>query len=172
MRGTCLALAAALLLLSGEAAHALYMRWGKGDPAHPISASFWPKGATELANRSDRFDGYMINASDKFYYAGDAKAFNNFLEGYAKVTGSSLELILVDAKTGALDSPKLNGAAWEMSISSNGHAGVTFPVDGAIKLQDVHVPLNVDVQAYPDAGSEIQAFIAAHEAAQKKAREK
>ena len=45
MRRTYLAVAAALLFLSGTAAHALYMRWGKGDPKHPISASFWPKGA-------------------------------------------------------------------------------------------------------------------------------
>lgn len=167
MRTRWLGLAAALLILSSAAAHALYQRWGKGDPKHPISASFWPKGATELANRADRFDGYMINAFDQFYYAGDAKAFNDFLQGYAKVEGGGLTLILLDPADKVLGAGQLQGANWGMSISSNGHAGVTFPVDGRIPLRDVKVPLQVNVEAYPNASAEIKAFVTAHEAAQK-----
>ena len=167
MRTKWLGLAAALLILSSTTAHALYRRWGKGDPQHPISASFWPKGASELANRADRFDSYMLNAFDRFYYAGDAKAFNDFLQGYAKVDDRSLELLLIDPTDKLLLGNQVEGANWSLSISSNSHASVAFPVDGRIQLRDLKVPLSVNVQAYPDANAEIKAFIAAHETLQK-----
>lgn len=167
MQSKWLGLAVALLALSGTAAPALYQRWGKGDPKHPISASFWPKGASELANRADRIVGYMINAFDRFYYAGDAGAFNDFLQGYAKVDDQSLELLLIDPTDKLLLANQVGGANWAFSITSSGHASVAFPVDCRIPLGDVKVPLQVNAQSYANANAEIKAFIAAHEAAQK-----
>ncbi len=77
-----------LMLTGAQAAFAMGGTHGKGDPKKPISVSTWPKGVTELANCEDRIGGHWINASDWFHYAGDAKAFNEFLQQYAKIKGN------------------------------------------------------------------------------------
>ena len=165
-----------LLLSFGctQAAHALAGQHGKGDPKRPISASSWPAGVSVLANREDRIGGHWVNASDWFQYAGDAKAFNDFLSGYARVSGQRL-LILENGTAGFTftGSGKYHpGYDWQLSVVGWGlaNAAVTLPVGGRIALQDLNVPVEVDVDAMGTETAEMKAFLAAHRAKQEKAR--
>ena len=58
--------------------------WGGRHGAKKVVMSDRPQLA-ELANRPERFDGYWVNSSDWFYFAGDTKALNEFLVKYAEM---------------------------------------------------------------------------------------
>ncbi len=54
----------------------------------------WPDGLADLVNYDGRVRGFFINTSDYFFYAGEAKALNTFLERYAALKGVPLTLVL------------------------------------------------------------------------------
>lgn len=162
-----------LMLTGAQAAFAMGGTHGKGDPKKPISVSTWPKGVAALANREDRIGGHWINASDWFHYAGDAKAFNEFLQQYAKTQGTPLTLVLgsVNELVGALGSAASTSYDWELSVVGWGQASatVTLPLGGRIRLRDINVPANVEVTFIGFTGKqsrEIDEFLAKHKAKQ------
>ena len=83
-----------IFLLTLKNARAMAGEYGRGDPKHPISNSGWPIGLDVVANRVDRIGGYWVNASDTFYFSGNAADFNNFLKDYSRVQSQSLTLII------------------------------------------------------------------------------
>ncbi len=70
----------------------LAMEYPVGTPVG--RASYWPEGLGELVDRENRVHGFFVNASDYFYFTGDANAFNEFLEQYALLKGTPLRLVL------------------------------------------------------------------------------
>lgn len=153
-----------LMLTGAQAASAMGGTHGKGAPKKPVSVSTWPKGVAGLANREDRTGGYWINASDWFYYAGDAKAFNEFLQQYAKVQGTPRILVLGGVKglAGAFGSAAATGHDWELSVAGWGQASatVTLPLEGRIRLKDIHVPANIQVVFVGEPNREVETFLA------------
>jgi len=160
---------ALMMLISAPAALAMGGTHGKGDPKKPISVSNWPQGVATLANRADRIGGYWINSSDWFHYAGDVKAFNEFLQQYAKIQGTPLTLVLVDVKEIMVTSESVasTGYDWELSIvgRSQASATVTLPLNGRIRLKDINVPANIQVTFIGSIGKqsrEVDAFLTKH----------
>jgi hypothetical protein len=157
--------AAALLLLLGSARVALAMagEYGKGDPKHPIGNSTWPAGTELLANRADRIGGFWVNANDTFFFAGDAKAFNNFLQQYAKVEGSHYLMLRSGDNHDAFALQPLHGdhQDWELQAGS-GMASVSLAFNGRIALRDLRIPRNVQIGFEGTPNKEVAAFLARH----------
>lgn len=165
----------AFMAAGSRAAVAMAGKHGKGDPKHPISASFWPKGVEVVANRTDRFGGYWINASDVFYYAGDAKDFNEFLQQYAKVQVASLTLTIDGSSSSLLAGgfgQEGGQADWQLSVTgwSKSRVGLVLPLGRQIALKDLKVPVNVDINYVGEKTPEVTTFLAAHKALQDKAK--
>lgn len=162
------------LVLIAAAAFAMGGTYGKGDPVNPISQSNWQAGISELANRADRIDGYWINASDWFHYAGDAKGFNKFLEKYAKLANTPHLVVIFDDKpmlTAVFNDVKLETYDWEMRIdgwSSPAKVEIVIPSNSRLKLNEIKFPLNVDILLSPNPSKEIKKIADNHAAAQKK----
>jgi len=140
----------------------------------------WPAGVGDLANAKGRASGYMVNANDWVFFAGDAKAFNAFLEQYAKVKDIPLVLVLHPGRglTGGLGEDPKTPYDWQLEIIRRGW-GAEMPeayknspskylvtvhlyLGGNIRLAELEVPLEIEVQS----GGEIEQFIAHHQAKQ------
>ena len=69
---------------------------GSDHPAdQPVTGqNGWPAGLAELLNAGGRVGGFFVNASDWFFFQGDAKAFNAWLEKYAALKDTPLRLVL------------------------------------------------------------------------------
>lgn len=163
--------ALAATLAAAQRVTAMAGTHGKGDPKHPISCSRWPKGVAELANRTDRIGGHWINANDWFHYSGDAKAFNDFLAGYARLEGKPL-LFIGDPQSliGALLPNTSSGYDWEMNVSGwTESVCVTLVLGNRIRLKDLKVPANIRVEFSGEKTREVEAFLAKHQAQQEKA---
>jgi hypothetical protein len=162
-----------LTLETMQTANAMAGEYGKADPKHPVSSSGWPAGLEVVVNRADRIGGWWVNSNDTFYYAGNAADFNNFLKDYSRVQSNSLTLI-IDNSSGppGLFQPTNKNANWQMGTSgwSTSTATVTMPLHGRISLKDMKVPLNITVYTFGDKEASAEAFVAAHNAAQQKAR--
>jgi hypothetical protein len=149
-------------------------------------ASYWTEGMLELANRKDRVHGYFVNTSDVFFYAGDAKALNDFLRDYAKLQDATLELVLHVGKNYARspwDKADRGRVDWVLYLSKWGRGGlvpggadprkVEWKFEGkrppcitrvevwlgdSIQLEKLEVPAHVQVTS----GGDIEQFIAQH----------
>ena len=164
--------ATALLLLLGAARAALAMagEYGKGDPKHPVGNSSWPAGTEVLANRTDRIGGYWVNSMDTFFYAGDAKAFNRFLQQYSKVTGSHY-LALTNYAHDAFTLQPASGGRQDWQLQAGyGSASVSLSLNGRIALRDLRIPRNIRVELEGAHTREIDAFLAGHPAPASKGR--
>ena len=154
--------------------------WGMRFGAGPLSHSDgWPDGLLDLCNRTSRVDGYWVNANAWCHFAGDAKAFNAFLNRYASLKTTPLRLILHPGPRRSNDgwtADKIVPSNWMLSILRRGwgapelKAGETGEyvitlhlwLGDRIALQDLDVPLNVNVES----SREIDRFIADHVAKQ------
>lgn len=157
---------AALLLMMGCAQAALAMggEYGKGDPKHPIGNSTWPTGLDVMANRADRIGGYWINSLDTFLYAGDAKAFNNFLQQYARVEGSHTLYIYTDHTYDHFTlQPRSGQKDWELN-AGYGMATVNLSLNGRINLRDLRIPRNIRIEFVGKKTIETAAFLARRQA--------
>ena len=68
---------------------------GSDHPKGPVTGNeLWPEGLKQLANRPDRVHGFWVNETDVFFYNGDSKAFNQFADGYGKLKGTALRVVL------------------------------------------------------------------------------
>lgn len=150
-------------------------------PGRPVGrASYWPEGLGQLVDRENRVHGFFVNASDFFYFTGDVNAFNEFLEQYAMLKDTPLRLVL-HAGRGMAGSPwdedKEIPFEWQVSAFGWGWPEEKYPevpatdetesvvmmdlwLGGRVELDEVKVPLNVEVKS----GGEIERFTATHEA--------
>ena len=145
-----------------------------------VAQEGWPKGVVELANDPHRVSGYWVNQSDVFFFAGDTAAFNAFLARYAALSGEETPHILTIAPgpgvTGKLGEkePKIH-YDWFMEITRAGWDGeqhynpdpkidrfpvrvrITLATGGAVNLQAVELPANVDLKT--KSAEDIEAWV-------------
>lgn len=141
--------------------------YGKGDPNHPIGNSTWPSGVGVLANRADRIGGRWINSLDTFFFAGDTKAFNDFLQQYARVKGSHTLCLHIDPALDAFTLQPANGGHqdWELDAGA-GMATVSLSLNGRIRLRDLRVPRNITLYFEGKRTKEVDLFLAHHPGSQ------
>jgi hypothetical protein len=183
MRTATLAVGLGLVsLLSCSAAFGLGREYAPGQPV--MAQPDWPEGLVDLLNREGRVHGYMINANDWFFYAGDTDAFNEFLAQYAQLEGTPLILVLHVGQgkvTPWHEDAEEIPFEWQVSVLRRGWtervpeaaeegelacvALVDLWLGCFIELEKLEVPLNVTVKS----GGEIEAFIEAHQARQAEA---
>ena len=178
MPRSCLTLCAVCLTLTATAAPALGL--GADHPNdQPVQHKEWPEGLAEIINAYPRVCGFFINANDWFYYKGDTKVFNAVLVGYATLKDTPLRLVLHPGRClGKAPWDKGTGTPCEWSIAiirrgwgapqpkagETGNYVVTLDLwlGGDVALDDIDVPLNVDVAS----GREIEKFVVDHQAKQ------
>jgi hypothetical protein len=149
---------------------------GSDHPKGPVDGNeLWPDGLKELANRSDRVHGYWVNETDVFFYDGDSKALNEFMDGYSKLKNTALRVVIhAGARKARSPWDKTERdipVAWILAASSSPldkavvqNAGGRFytRVDvwlgSRLKLDDLRIPAAVEVVS----GGEIEKFIAKH----------
>ncbi len=158
---------------------------GSDIPAeHPVGAQDgWPAGLADLLNSGGRVGGFFVNANDWFFFQGDAKAFNAWLEKYAALKDTPLQLVLHPGRTTDRRPWSKEGEArlpvdWQVDVINRqwtyeaidekhpvkpGH-DVTVHVflGGQVGLDDLDVPLGVSVES----GGEIEEFVVHHQAKQ------
>jgi hypothetical protein len=99
--------------------------------------------------------GYWINSCDVFYYAGDAKAFNQFLEACDKLKKDKLKVVVHAGTTNARspwDSGPRGVADWSVYVFNSSKAiptQVDVWVGARLKWQDLHIPAGVEVKVDP-----------------------
>jgi hypothetical protein len=157
------------LFLTTAAALAL----GSDHPKGPIPrGDKWPDGLVELVNRPDRVHGYWVNSVDIFFYAGNTKALNEFLEAYAKLPGTHLKLVLhpgvKKARSPWDKEDREIPTEWRLycaphsprGIEGDGkfHTRIDVYLGGRVLLEDLRVPASVEVES----GGEIEKFIEQH----------
>jgi len=155
---------------------------GSDIPAdHPVvSQNGWPAGLAELLNAGGRVGGFFVNANDWFFFQGDAKAFNAWLEKYAALKDTPLRLVLhpgraIDRRPWSKPDEKRLPVDWQVDVINREGMRVGFqekPVKagydvtvhvflgGQVGLDDLDVPLGVEVRS----SGEIEAFVAHHQA--------
>jgi hypothetical protein len=142
----------------------------------------WPEGLADLLNSQTLAYGYWVNSLDYFYYAGDTKAFNEFLERYAKLPmpqliGREATRTLV-LHVGAAETKNFDGKPvacdWLVkgsNFGAFGPEGKALPaglelevwVGCHVQLDQLKVPLNIELKS----GGEIEKLIGNHQAAQR-----
>lgn len=182
--GAVLLAAAALLALQAPAWGIAVIRYPAGRNVGPQPG--WSSALIDLANTPGRVDGFgLMNGRYSFYFAGDAEAFARFFERYTKIEGTPLRLVLHAGRTDQTDprSPKTTRKVafdWQLRVVSHWKprsglvprnykpripppvASLEVYLGGQIGLDDLDVPLSVDVQS----GGEIGRFVAEHQAKQ------
>ncbi len=164
----------ALLILCFAAAQALGL--GADHPKGPITLSDkCPIGLAELVNRPDRVHGYFVNWEDVYFYAGDTKVLNEFLDGYAKLPNTVFRLVIhpgpkkarspwdkqdrdLQVEWTLYTTPLVRGAQDVPTNDGKFHTRVDVYVGGRIKLEDLRVPAAVLVES----GGEIERFVMEH----------
>ena len=144
-------------------AWALYAEHGAWQPGHDISASFWPKGAAELANRKERIGGHMLNAFDHFLFRGDKAALNRFLLDLGKVQGPRTVYLVAEDERVGIAAPAVEGADWTMSLSSNSHVGVFLAAKTVQGGSGLKIPVEVQVETVGKVDDAVSKFAAEHE---------
>ena len=140
----------------------------------------WPEGLADLLLSQQEVYG-CSHFHDYYYYAGDARGFNQFVERYSKLKDTPLTLILHCGRgmTGGFDVPDKTTipADWRVAISPtitpggaiDGRASIRIVVTlelwggGQVRLDDAKVPSNVEVKAGPEI-TQVEKFIAEHRA--------
>jgi len=157
---------------------------GSDHPQGPVAGNnLWPEGLKELVNRPDRVHGYFVNETDVFFYNGDSKALNEFLDGNSKLTNTALRVV-IHAGTKKARSPwdkaeRNIPVAWSFHASSSPLDGLSVPNAGGrfytrvdvwlgsqVKLEELRIPANIEVIS----GGEIEKFIAERRGQQSKER--
>ena len=152
---------------------ALAWAFGADHPEKPVTNPKWPAGLSELVNVDNRVHGYFVNFEDVFFFRGDTRSLNAFLERYAKLPGAELRVVLHPGKL-AVRSPwdKQSRAAegdWKLYASPLSrervkaddfeprrfHTRVDVWLGGSVTLDGLQVPDNVSVES----GGEIEAFV-------------
>ena len=120
----------------------------------------WPTGLKELVNTTNRVHGFFVNAEDIFFFAGDAAKFSQFLSDYSKIQGVEKHQLILHEGKGEAKSPwsKSDGKPSDWKIHAcpkSWRVGdakekafileVHFWTGGALKLEEVNVPKNVEV---------------------------
>ena len=161
MRFWVIGLAASLVL--GTAAYARYQKWGPWQPGKNLGTPSWAKGADRLVNRKERVDGHNLNFYDRFQFRGDAKALNAFLLDLEKVEGpKSIYLLGPEVNAGFIN-PRREDADWILSLSANGHVGVSIPVDGPNPIRTLKFPGSVSLERIGEVGAEVKQLVEKHE---------
>jgi hypothetical protein len=140
---------------------------GKGNPKAPTSAPGWSPGLVELINREDRVGGFWVNQFDSYTYAGDVRAFNEFVAKYAALPEGPHLLALTPppaATTRPSAFPEVDGD-WMMATDSHwGKAAMDVRaalfVGRRIKLEDVVLPAGLHVSLVGEPTEEVEAFLA------------
>jgi hypothetical protein len=132
----------------------------------------WPEGLADLLLSQQEVYGYS-HFHDYYYYAGDARGFNQFVERYSKLKDTPLTLILHCGRgmTGGFDAPGKTTipADWRVVIiykaTTPRELVVTLELwgGGQVRLDDAKVPSNVEVKAGPEI-TQVEKFIAEHRA--------
>ena len=140
----------------------------------------WSEALVDLANDTARVDGYWFEGNDHYYYAGDAEAFGRFLRRYAELTDTPLRLVLHPGRGRVpVNVPKWPKTRfdWQLTVVNPPRRGgvvhrgyrppppavvVEVYLGGSVALDDIDVPLNVDVAS----GREIEKFVVDHQAKQ------
>lgn len=140
----------------------------------------WPAGLTELVNTDQRVHGYFVNWEDILFFEGETAALNGFLEKYAALPDTKLEVVLhpgkLEAKAPWDKNPTGVAADWRLYASPFSpdqvrEVGVEpgpfitridVYLGGGVVLNELRVPQNVAVTS----GGEIEAFIEAHNRAE------
>jgi hypothetical protein len=136
----------------------------------------WPEGLKELVNAEGRVRGYSecgIVDSTHAYFAGAPQDFNSFLARYAQLKDTPLALVLHAGRgmtRSISDEEQQVPFDWQITVSrlkeaggGEGHryvATVDLWLGGQVGLEEIEVPLNLEVRS----GGELEAFIEAHEA--------
>lgn len=148
-----------------------------------VGQNDWPAGLAELLNADGRVGGFFVNASDWFFFQGDAKTFNAWLAKYATLKDTPLRLVLhpgrgTDRRPWSKEGETRLPVDWQVDVINRqwtreaieekqpvkaGH-DVTVHVflGGQVRLDDLDVPLDVEVRS----GGEIEEFVAHHAAKQ------
>ena len=159
-------------------AHAI----GSDHPKGSVASDYgWPAGVKELVNRQDRVHGYWINDTHVFFYNGDSKAFNQFMDGYSKLKNIAL-YVVIHPGTKTAGSPWDQAerdipVVWSLHASTvpldefgvhNGSGRFYTRVDvwlgSRVKLEELRIPASVEVAS----GGEIEKFIAEHQGQKKR----
>jgi hypothetical protein len=156
---------------------------GADHPQGPVTGNeLWPEGLKGLANRPDRVHGFWVNETDVFFYDGDGKAFNQFMDAYAKLKDTALRVVIHPGRKKARspwdkaerDIPvawSLHGSSDPLDNNAVQQAGrryysrVDVWLGSQLKLEELRIPDNVEVVS----GGEIEKFIADRQG--KKAKE-
>jgi hypothetical protein len=126
--------------------------------------------------------GYFVNWEDVFYFAGDAKAFNQFVDAYSKFKDVKLQVVIHAGTTTASSpwdkAPRDLPADWSFYVWNTGMPLSDKPADKPVgnpaptrvdvwvgtrlKLQDLRIPANLEVEAAKGVppGGEIEKFVA------------
>jgi hypothetical protein len=147
--------------------------WGLGSDHGPgpvpAGDGGWPEAFTEIFNREDRVHGYFVNSGDVFFYAGDADAFNEFLEQCSKLEDADHELVLHPGKAKVRSPWDKEGRGidgdWRLYADRRPRTPgkkylvqVDLWLGGKVPLEGLKVPLNFSVRS----GGEIEKFVADH----------
>jgi hypothetical protein len=155
---------------------------GSDHPKGPVAGNKgWPEGLKELANWQNRVHGFWVNETDVFFYDGESKELNKFMEGYSKLKNTALHVVIhAGAKKARSPWDKAERdipVAWSLhaSFSPLVRGGMPSPrgrfytrvdvwLGSRLKLEDLRIPAAVAVVS----GGEIEKFIAEHRSRQKK----
>ncbi len=167
-----LLLSVSFLVLSGSVS---LLRGLGTDHPHPVikGDGGWADAYYKIFNRPDRVHGFFVNSGDVFFYAGNTKAFNEFLVQCSVLEDISFKLILHVGRQKARspwDKEDRDIAIdWRLYVDrrsvkkGEGRQPFIGEIDlwlgGSVKLAEVKVPINILVTS----GGEIQDFIAEHE---------
>jgi len=179
--------AVGMILVFGSAVCAMSFILNSEGPV-TFSGQMWsklPPGVSELASSRNRVRGVMgygllVNNVD-LWYAGDEKAFNQFLAQYARLQKLPLFFVVHPApgsglrKSGLLDLREHYD--WRLAVSAresnteyrngDGYAAVLHVyLSDAVTLDDIQVPAGLEVTS----GGEIEQFVARHQSEQRTGR--
>jgi hypothetical protein len=150
---------------------------GADHPKGPITLNDkCPQGLSELVNRPERVHGYFVNWEDVYFYAGDTKALNEFLDGYAKLPNTVFRVVLHPGPKHARSpwdkADRDVPVDWQLYTSpitreeleagkraGKFHTRVDVYVGGRIQLEELKVPVAVPVES----GGEIERFVTEHQ---------
>jgi len=132
----------------------------------------WPAGLAEVLNGGGRVYGYLFFPGNRFFFAGDTEAFNQFLNQYARLKDTPLNLVL---HPGLGKARRLGGKGeipfdWKVDVLRRSKYVVIVEVwlGGGVQLSELKVPANVKV----GSGSEIAKFVGAHQAKREQTQQK
>ena len=174
-----------LAFLAAVVPAAVALAMGGDHPTdHPVGGQAgWSAGLRELVNTPGRVGGFFVNASDFFYFRGDAKAFNAWLESYAALQDTPLRLVLHpgrsdDRRPWSKDGEKRLPVDWCLDVINRQWSRdaieekkpvkpgydvtVHLFLGGQVGLEDLDVPLAVGVES----AGEVERFVAQHQAMQ------